>query len=147
MAEETGVRIALENLPGKANSPRPLESMQEHLNFITDYSREYVGLCLDTGHAQVSGFNPANQARIASDRLWALHIQDVDGKSDCHWLPGRGVIDWTSLGIALEDIGFDGAWTIEVFATHTPAMVEEIASECSALRILWETDGMSSPVD
>ena len=143
VAEETGVRIALENLPNSGLACRPLMSMQELRAFIADFPPEHVGLCLDTGHACISGLDPADQARIASERLYALHIQDVDGQNDCHWVPGRGVIDWSAVGAALSAIGFDGAWTIEALSGRTDATAEEVAAECAALSERWEAVGMS----
>ena len=145
VAAETGVRIALENLPNTSMPYRPLKSMEELRAFIAGFPPEHVGLCLDTGHACISGFDAAEQARIASERLYALHIQDVDGKDDCHWVPGHGVIDWSALGEALLAIGFDGAWTIEALAGRTEATAEQVAAECTTLSRSWEADGMSNP--
>ena len=146
VAAETGVRMALENLGSKTRNPyRPLSSMQELRAFIAGFPPEHVGLCLDTGHACISGLDPAEQARVASERLCALHIQDVDGLEDCHWVPGRGVIDWSAVGEALEAIGFDGAWTMEAMTSSTEATAEQVAAECKALSDRWEAEGMSDP--
>ena len=146
VAEETGVRMALENLGSKTRNPyRPLSSMAELRAFIAGFPPEQVGLCLDTGHACISGLDPAEQARIASERLCALHIQDVDGLEDCHWVPGRGVIDWSAVGEALAAIGFDGAWTMEAMTSSTEATAEQVAAECRALSDRWEAEGMSNP--
>jgi len=142
-AGETGVRIALENLSSVGLPCRPLKSVQELRALIADFPRDLVGLCLDVGHACISGFDPAEQARLGSDRLWALHLQDVDGKRDCHWVPGRGIIDWMSLGQALSDIGFGGAWTLEVLSAHSDSTSEQLAEECAALRQRWQSGGMS----
>lgn len=145
VSQETGVRIALENLSGVKMKCRPLETMQELRAFIASFPSKYVGLCLDVGHSLISGFDPAEQARVASERLWALHLHDVDGVEDSHWVPGRGVIDWESLARALSDIGFQGDWTLEVLVTHTEAGADKIGTECAALRQLWESNGMCNP--
>ena len=150
VAQETGVRIAvenLENLPSVGLPCRPLQSMRELRAFIAGFPAEHVGLCLDVGHSLISGLDPGDEARIAGERLCALHLQDVDGKDDCHWVPGRGMLDWSSLGTALSDMGFDGAWTIEVLTKHANATAEQIAAECSALRHRWDADGMSNATD
>ena len=83
------------------------------------------------------------QARIAGERLIALHLQDVDGEADCHWVPGDGVIDWAAMGQALADIGFDGAWTIEALCGKTDMSAVEVAAACTALQARWTSDGMS----
>ncbi len=145
VAEQTGVRIALENLPNRSAPDRPLNSMQQLRAFITGFPSEHVGLCLDTGHARICSLDPAEQARVASERLYALHIQDVDGYEDCHWVPGSGVIDWSALGTALSDINFDGAWTIEALSARVDATADQVAESCACLRKRWESDGMSNP--
>lgn len=145
IAQEAGIRIALENLSGAGLVCRPLESMQELRAFICAFPAEEVGLCLDTGHARISGLDPAGQARIGSDRLWALHIQDVDGVKDRHWVPGQGIIDWTALGQALSDIGFNGDWTIEVLPTYSELSLPAIGEACRSLKELWERKGMCNP--
>ncbi|MDP6502953.1 MAG: sugar phosphate isomerase/epimerase family protein, partial [Planctomycetota bacterium] len=141
MAEETGVRLALENLPSTSLPCRPLTSMQELRAFIADFPPEHVGLCLDTGHACICGFDPAEQARIASERLVALHLQDVDGEKDCHWIPGQGVINWSELGAALEAIQFSGARTFEITGGEETA--REAAENCHAVCERWQKEGIS----
>ena len=143
VAEQTGVRIALENLPNTGLACRPLVSMEGLRAFVSCFPGDQVGLCLDTGHAVIVGLDPAHQAAVASERLIALHIQDVDGKADCHWIPGKGMIDWASLGKTLSDIRFAGAWTLEVLTCKAEGRPGEIASECAALCERWKAGGMS----
>ena len=57
---------------------------------------------------------------------------------------GHGVIDFDSFGQALDDIGFDGAWTIEVLATNHPGTVEDVAIELAAIRDRWVAEGMGN---
>jgi sugar phosphate isomerase/epimerase len=144
VAEKSGVRIALENLTTWNIECRPVISMQELRALIAGFPHERVGLCLDTGHARMTGLDPAQQARIAGERLIALHIQDIDGENDCHWVPGDGVVDFSSLGAALTEIDFDGAWTIEVLSMKTDLTAEQVASKASVVRERWEKDGMGN---
>jgi sugar phosphate isomerase/epimerase len=145
VSQEAGIRIALENLSGVRMICRPLETMQELRAFISCFPPADVGLCLDVGHSCISGLDPAEQARVGSDRLLAIHIHDVDGSEDCHWVPGHGVIDWSSVAQALSDIRFDGDWTIEVLTKHSESSLATIADECRGLRELWEDKGMCDP--
>ena len=133
--------LALENLPSTSLPCRPLTSMQELRAFIADFPPEHVGLCLDTGHACICGLNPAEQARIASERLVALHLQDVDGEKDCHWIPGQGVINWSELGAALEAIQFNGARTFEI--TGGDETAGKAAENCHAVCERWQKEGIS----
>ncbi len=141
VAENTGVRIALENLPAAGIPSRPLTSMQELRAFIAGFPSDHVGLCLDTGHACISGFDPADQARVASERLMALHMQDVDGERDCHWIPGQGVINWSEFGAALEAIQFNGARTFEI--TNGEDTARKAAENCRAICERWQKEGIS----
>ena len=79
---------------------------------------------------------------MAGERLIALHLQDVDGEADCHWVPGAGVIDWSAMGQALADIAFDGAWTIEALCGKTDLTADEVGAACGALQERWNRDGM-----
>jgi sugar phosphate isomerase/epimerase len=144
VAEETGVQMAFENLI-EFGGGRLLITMEELRALIAGFPPELVGLCLDTGHATISGLDAAHQARVAGERLCALHLQDVDGKDDCHWVPGQGVVDWSAVGAALSDINFDGAWTIEVLSYRSELTTEQIAAEASKLREKWEKNGMGKP--
>jgi len=126
MAETLGIRLACENMPSHGR-PRPGVLMEEVRAVIDGYPDE-VGLCLDTGHAYMSGLDPAAEARIAGERLMALHLQDTDGVADRHWMPGQGDVDWAELYAALTTMGFDGAWTFEVH-------VEPVAAAAAAGRV------------
>jgi sugar phosphate isomerase/epimerase len=111
-AAQLGIRLACENLQHKGQ-PRPLCRMEDLRHVIDDYPTT-VGICLDTGHANNNGLDPADEARIAGERLIALHLQDTDAVEDRHWPPGLGNINWRRVAAALTEIGFDGAWTFEL---------------------------------
>jgi sugar phosphate isomerase/epimerase len=129
-AEELGIRLACENLQHKGQS-RPLCRMEDLRRVVDDYPST-VGICLDTGHANNNGLDPADEARIAGERLIALHLQDTDAVEDRHWPPGLGNINWRRVSAALTEIGFDGAWTFEVGTgasgpAATAALIRRIA--------------------
>ncbi len=145
VGEETGVRMALENLVAKQGfSARPLETMQELRSFIADLPAEYVGICHDIGHTRLRKLDVAEETRIASERLYALHIQDGSSDEDDHLPPGHGVIDFDSFAQALRDIEFAGAWTLEVLAANHPGSVEDVALELAAIRDKWVDEGMGN---
>ena len=129
-AEQLGIRLACENLQLKGQ-PRPLCRMEDLRRVVDDYPST-VGICLDTGHANNNGMDPADEARIAGERLIALHMQDTDAVEDRHWPPGLGTINWRRVSAALIEIGFDGARTFEVRTgasgpAATAALVRRIA--------------------
>ena len=129
-AEALGIRLACENLQHKGEH-RPLCRMEDLRRVVDEYPST-VGICLDTGHANNNGLDPADEARIAGERLIALHMQDTDALEDRHWPPGLGNIDWRRVEAALAEVGFDGAWTFEVGTGRagpaaTAALVRRIA--------------------
>ena len=132
-AESAGIKIAVENLPHHS-MPRPGHSMAEILELIADLS-ENVGLCLDVGHAQISGHDPVEELRIAASRLLSLHLQDVDGQKDSHWIPGKGVIDWEALIRELNDMKFTGPRMIEVIPQA--AEIDAALKECYNITERW----------
>lgn len=136
-AEQLGIRLACENLQLQGQ-PRPLCRMEDLRRLVDDYPAT-VGICLDTGHANNNGLDPADEARIAGERLIALHMQDTDAAEDRHWPPGLGSINWRRVGAALIEIGFDGAWTFEIGTgaagpAATAALVRRIADAWAAGR-------------
>jgi len=147
VAEAEGVRMALENLPkfpARQMPGRPLETMSELRSFMADLPAEYVGICHDIGHTRLIGLDIADEARVASERLYALHIQDGSTDDDDHLPPGHGVLDFDSYARALADIEFDGAWTLEVEAKNHPGSVEDVAMELAGIRDRWESERMAN---
>ena len=111
VAEDCGVVICLENLPFTS---LPLSRTGEVLEFVRMMNTPTMKMCLDTGHAAVYGDSPAEMVRmIGKDYLATLHVHDNDGRSDLHWRPGEGVVDWTEFGRALHEIGFEGVINLE----------------------------------
>jgi sugar phosphate isomerase/epimerase len=132
-AGRLGIRLACENLQLKGVD-RVLCRMDELRAVIDDYP-EHVGICLDTGHANNNGLEPAREARSAGERLIALHLQDTDAQEDRHWTPGKGSVNWSALLAALTEIGFDGARTFELSARDSDPLT--IAHEARRVADAW----------
>ena len=47
--------------------------------------------------------------------LRAVHVSDYDGIYEKHWFPKQGVNDWMKIIGALEKVGYQGAFTYEVY--------------------------------
>jgi sugar phosphate isomerase/epimerase len=74
-----------------------------------------LGICLDTGHANLAGVDSAAFVRHAGSRLKALHVADNLGQQDNHMLPyGAGTVPWPGVLSALREIGYDGLFNFEV---------------------------------
>ena len=115
-AKKCGVKhICFENLPFPA---LPINHTYQCLEFAKRMNKEIntdiFKVCLDTGHANFCGENPADSVRlIGKEYLGALHVHDNNGLADQHERPGNGNIDWVDFSNALEEIGFDGCLSFE----------------------------------
>jgi sugar phosphate isomerase/epimerase len=89
--KETNIMLAIHNHgPGDDVYPSP-ESVFEK---IKDLDKR-IGLCIDIGHTQRIGQDPAKMASKYASRLYDIHIKDVTGSTgkDTPLEIGRGVID------------------------------------------------------
>lgn len=74
-----------------------------------------VALCLDTGHANISGVDCASFIHQAGSKLKAVHIADNLGSNDDHLLPyGRGAVKWTKVMKALRAVDYDELFNFEI---------------------------------
>lgn len=80
-----------------------------------------VQLCLDTGHANISGQDVPAMIRAYRGNLSTLHLNDNYGMiwpvyEDLHLFPGYGKLEWGPIFDALREIGFRGVLNIEPVA-------------------------------
>ena len=88
------------------------EDLLELLDLLGDDER--FGICLDTGHANLTQINQPAAIRAMGKRLRALHINDNRGVKDDHILPFTGTIRWSPLMKALGEIDYQGEFTYEI---------------------------------
>jgi sugar phosphate isomerase/epimerase len=121
LALKHGTGILIENLfdksSGEPNQHRRLFSADpDEIIELTDMlSAEYpnVGICWDTGHANIMGVDQAGALRKIGKRLKGLHVHDNNGVTDDHALPYSGEINWTAFMQALKEINYTGDFTFE----------------------------------
>ena len=90
-AARCSVVIALENVRSNVALDRTL----------TEIESPHLGFCYDSSHDFVHAARPTDILRRWGDRLAYTHLSDNDGTRDCHWLPGRGTIDWAVVAAAM----------------------------------------------
>lgn len=118
-AETLGVRIALEN-GMRSSGPEGEHAWQGTVEGIRELIGQIgspaLGICLDTGHANLEGWDNAEAVRVAGDLLIALHIADNDGSGDQHLIPYcRGSkIKWTEVCDALREVGYGKSFNLEI---------------------------------
>ncbi len=113
--EHWGIKIALENtLPGKIG-----DNILEILEIVKKFSSKNLGICLDTGHCNITSslYNHSGVVECLpeiKDYLCHLHIHDNLAKSDDHYLPFEGNIDWRRFVRGLKEINYQGVFMFEL---------------------------------
>ncbi len=116
-AKKRGVGIALENMVDFRGNRRRYcgGDIYELIDLVDTVNDPSVGICLDTGHANIDGVEPAAAILAIGKRLKATHINDNHaGNVDEHLLPYFGTVDWQKTLKALKEIGYDGDFAYEV---------------------------------
>ena len=119
-AKEHGVRLATENMWSWDNhtdraSFAICATADSFCSLIDAVNDEYLVACLDIGHAEMMGDLASAEGliRALGKRLKALHIHDNDRWHDSHQIPFSMNIDFKKVTDALNEIGYDGYFTLE----------------------------------
>jgi len=109
-AGRLGVTIALEPEPGLL-----VHGVDEMLALIARMASEHLRVNLDVGHAFLTEDDvPAAIDRLG-DLIVAAHIEDMPVGEHRHLVPGEGEMDLPATIAALDEIGFDGWLTVDLF--------------------------------
>lgn len=110
IAAPLGVRLALEVIPNELSRPASL------VHFIeTVLEDSEVGICLDFGHAHMNG-DLVDAIETVSEHLVTTHVHDNRGRTDDHLVPFDGTIDWPAALTAVQKVGYDGTFLLEIAA-------------------------------
>ncbi len=108
---EMDIKLAIHNHgPEDAIFPSP-KSVYEKIKNLD----ERIGLCIDTGHTFRLQLDPATEIKKYSDRLFDLHLKDIDAQEadGQNLVIGRGKMNIPSILSALKEIGYQGIMGIE----------------------------------
>ena len=109
-ASERGITLCAENLKG------PFVDVTD---FPEMFTKNDMKMCLDTGHAFVTGMDGADQAQFLrehGDRIEHVHLNDTRIQDDDEHLPvGLGQLDFRPLAEAIVETNWTGTCTHEVF--------------------------------
>ena len=115
-----GVTVAVENLPpGYIGA-----TAEELLAGIDPFPNELVGVCIDTGHANLVG-GAVEIVQELAPRIITTHLHDNDGAGDQHLVPGEGIADWDGICRALATSPYRGPL---MFEASGPGSREEVIS-------------------
>ncbi|MBN2444578.1 MAG: sugar phosphate isomerase/epimerase [Spirochaetales bacterium] len=102
--DKAGIQLALENLIHSFMNNIILELIQR----LPD-----IGLCLDTGHAEISVTWSDFLSLSVLPQIVALNLNDNHGFSDEHLIPGDGIIDFYRCIKILFEYGYNGIWGVD----------------------------------
>jgi sugar phosphate isomerase/epimerase len=126
-AEKTGVRLLLENTP---YCFRP--TMDELVGVVDQVGNDNLKIVYDVANAAFIGENPVACVLSAHSKIGLLHISDTGLSEWGHDPIGTGVIDWESLGRAIEMTCNMDDLVLEIIRDQNP--LEEINKGITELR-------------
>lgn len=125
-AEDTGVRIALENIPSTMGGSGELIELADRLG------GEH-GVCFDTGHSCLEDGLTKSFERLKG-RIITTHLHDNDGGSDQHLVPEEGRIAWKKFIAELYNSGYMGPLVFECDYRNS----EEDLRKLTRIKIRWQ---------
>jgi sugar phosphate isomerase/epimerase len=112
-AEEEDIKVLIEPEPGLL-----IENSRQFKNFITKkiINSRYIRLNFDIGHFYCVNEDPAKVVYQLSDYIEHFHLADISQtRIHNHLIPGKGSIDFRSVFDAMDDIGYQGFVTVELY--------------------------------
>ena len=122
VAQQLGVRLAIEVIPNELSTPSALVDIIE-----SDIDATGLGICVDVGPARIMG-DVVDAIETCSGHIITTHLHDNRGRTDDHLVPGKGVIDWDATTLAFQKVGYDSVWMFELAAAaERKAILEQAA--------------------
>jgi len=119
-AEDYGVEVAVENT-----------SNTDILDYVfRELQSPVMKYCYDSSHDQLYSAVKGELLSKYGPLLAVTHFSDNDGKIDCHWTPGHGIVDWKLIAAKFPVKTYRGALSLEV----GPAVFEKDLSPESFLQ-------------
>lgn len=105
------VKLLIEPEPGLL-----IENASQYLELRERIVSPWLGLNFDVGHFYCVGESPAETARSLAGHIDHVHLEDIAAtRVHRHLVPGEGAIDLRGVLEALEQIGYDGWVTVELY--------------------------------
>ena len=117
--KDKDITICLENLSGvRSGIPKEelvVGSAEDILEMIDKVGSDRFGICLDTGHLNLTYKDQREFILRAADKLKALHIADNEGERDQHLMPfTRGKVNFSKVVAALREVNYEGLFNLEI---------------------------------
>ena len=110
------ITICLENMRTVAPEEVGIDfSVDQLLAIIDGVGSRQFGICLDTGHLNLTLKNHREFILKAGKKLKALHIADNQGQTDQHLMPfNGGTVDFGEVVDALRQVEYQGLFNLEI---------------------------------
>lgn len=110
-AKKKGVKILVEPEPDLL-----IQTSEQFLEFIKEVDQEAVGLNLDIGHFYCVNEDPAEVISKLAPYIGHVHLEDIAStREHLHLPPGQGAIDLHKVLTTLQQIGYLGMITVELY--------------------------------
>jgi sugar phosphate isomerase/epimerase len=113
------VEVAEQLEIGLLIEPEPellIERFDQYLEFKGRIDSDLVGLNFDIGHAYCVGEDPQEWVPRMAAQTVHYHFEDIAAsRIHQHLIPGQGAIDFQATITAIEETGYDGWITVELY--------------------------------
>lgn len=162
VAEECQVEIHIENMfripagAGRGDDSFPFNEADSLLWLVQKLQHPLVRICLDTGHANLCGYDIPTFIQTVKEYLGTVHLNDNIGDispyySDLHLFPGHGTIPWEQAAKALGEINYQGNLSMEALypalrTMPTESFIQLTRSAADFLRLQFRLEGNGQKV-
>lgn len=119
-AKEYAIKVAIHNHGPEDKLFPDIDSIFDKIKAMDPI----MGICLDIGHTFRCGHDPAAMFLKFKDRIYDMHIKDVDEpvEKGQNVVNGRGKMDFVNLAKALNKSGYSGMCSLEYEQKGDPGM-------------------------
>ena len=117
LAGNEGLKVAVENIFGydsKRDTVYKIAMARPEVHKAVASCSPYLCACLDVGHANIAGNDPAQVVKTLGGSLEVLHVHDSKDRTFEHTVPFLGNIDWQGFMDSLKEIDYKGVFSFEV---------------------------------
>lgn len=131
LLEKYDIKLAVENVWAMGYINTNASYPKDIMHIVDVVASDRVGVCLDTGHANIFATPIGDFVRVCGKKLFALHVNGNSGKADSHTIP-YSMSDWCErmdyldMSAALKEVGYKGYYNLEIASSSKlPASVAQ----------------------
>ena len=141
LAKKHGTGIAAENLPIFPGiipiMPFYSSNFEDLQTLVDSFGDENLGICWDTGHANMMCFDQAEAIKTLGTRIKCTHIHNNFRRTDDHLPPDSGNIPWDKVMAAFKEIGYQGAFTLETHCRYPDPSMRKVFAKYNYDCLCW----------